>query len=106
MTENFHLESHFLAVSDFRPGEEVSDERRGEVTLLWTGRVFEKYGSCWKDILRRVLRSSSDVQYAHDKQDALRECRILHLLDSAKMGGFSLSVAPATSKNPPARSTT
>lgn len=104
MSMDCDTRTNLLAVKQYCPGEEVSDERAGQCVRLWADQVLEEYGLDWNNVLGVVTDSGSDVKFAFGNVPVLyRECCIPHLLNRAIIDGFGLSLTPASSKNPPAR---
>ena len=64
MTHEFETVSSLLAVKEYAPGKEVSDERKGDTVRLWTQQVLEEYDLEWSDVLAAVTNSGSDVEFA------------------------------------------
>lgn len=104
LTENFDLETHLLAIKEFKPGEGVSDERASTVVRLWTWQVLEENGLEPSDVIAVVCDGDSDVKCAFNNVDGVFfEWCICHQLNRAIIEGFGLSAAPAQSKNTEAR---
>lgn len=104
MKDGFVLMTQLLAVKEYSPGKEVSDERAGECVRLWAGQVLEEWGFGWEYVLGAVTDSGSDVKFAFVNTPGLhREWCIPHLLNRAIIEAFGLSLTPATSKNPDSR---
>lgn len=107
MTEDFNLETALLAVKEFKPGRDVSDERAATVSRLWTYEVLEENGfearRCHWRRVRRWLRHQVRLQQPFNVDNILFEWCLAHQLNRAIIDGFGLSAAPASSKNPQAR---
>lgn len=104
MKEDGAIMTQLLAVKQFSPGKEVSDERAGECVRLWSDQVLEEWGFGWKHVLGVVTDSDSDVKFAFGNTPGLlREWCIPHLLNRAIIDGFGLSLSPAKSTNPQCR---
>lgn len=104
MKEDGAIMTQLLAVKQYSPGKEVSDERAGECVRLWSGQVLEEWGFGWKHVLGVVTDSESGVRFAFGNTPGIfREWCIPHLLNRAIIDAFGLSLSPATSKNPPSR---
>lgn len=104
MNEDFQLQTKLLAVKDFEPGKDVSDEKVSAACRLWTRQVLEENGLEPSDVMGAVCNGGSDVKTAFDNVDGLRfEWCIAHQLNRALIDGFGLSATPASSKNTDAR---
>lgn len=64
MTEDFHLDTHLMAMKEYKPGKEVSHERASAIVRKWTWRVLEEYGLEPKDVFGAVCDGGSDVRCA------------------------------------------
>lgn len=105
MSEDFTLESCLFAVKEYKPGKEVSDERASAKCRLWTTQVLEENGVEMKDVLGAVCDGGSDIKCAFSNIPGVKyEWCLPHQLNCALQEGFGLSPAPASSKNPEARS--
>ncbi|CAM9758774.1 unnamed protein product [Pylaiella littoralis] len=105
MTEDFRIESHLLAVKEFKPGKNVSAERASAVTRLWTWQVLNENGAEPGDVMGVVCDGgASDIYCAFNNVDGVMfEWCIAHQLNHAIIDGFGLSAAPWKSNNPEAR---
>lgn len=105
MTEDFRIESHLLAVKEFKPGKNVSAERASAVTRLWTWQVLDENGVEPGDVMGVVCDGgASDIYCAFNNVDGVMfEWCIAHQLNHAIIDGFGLSAAPWKSNNPEAR---
>lgn len=105
LSEDFRLETSLLAIKEFKPGKEVSDERASTAIRLWTSEVLEENGVGTTDVIGAVCDAGSDIKCAFNSIDGLFfEWCLAHQLNRAIIDGFGLSAAPASSKNPQARS--